>query len=266
MTENRRRARRPFHSLINFYGRSFPVFGAPCGSSFGAECRDTQIPDVGVQLSESLLRKRIRCSHFELEAVHGGKRTFNRGVPRFFERNQCILNQINPMADQRDMIPGSHCEVDRGCRVYAERPQTCRTFYCNYMLVAALGDEWKPRRSKMILVTELGGRRLTVYVDPHRPDAWKTEPYRSQLKEWAITAAREEVQLLVCIGRRMHAIFPDRDVDLGLVQEDEVIVTGRRRTPWGIEMDALKLHKDDPRVRELSNAGMRAGAVRPGRA
>lgn len=151
-----------------------------------------------------------------------------------------------------------HCHVETGCRTYPDRPQTCRDFLCNYLLNERLGEEWKPSKSKMVLTTELAGRRLTVYVDPQRPEAWKREPYYSRLKEWAANSAPTRGQIIVCIGRRMHMILPDRDVDLGQVNEDEVIVTGRQQTPMGIRLEAYKLHKDDPRAQQLLAGADRA--------
>jgi hypothetical protein len=47
-----------------------------------------------------------------------------------------------------------HCEIGVGCKIYSERPDDCRTFYCGWVLDGAIGDEWDPRRSKMVIKFE----------------------------------------------------------------------------------------------------------------
>jgi hypothetical protein len=53
----------------------------------------------------------------------------------------------------------------------------------------------------------------------------------------------------VFVGRRAIVIFPDRDVDLGILAEDERTLVLRRRTPGGDQLEALKVKADDPRLR-----------------
>jgi hypothetical protein len=110
---------------------------------------------------------------------------------------------------------------------------------------------WKPSHSKLVLVSELGGSRIAAHVDPQRPDAWRREPYYSQLKRWAAAVVPHRGQVVACIGQRTFMIFPDRDVDLGIVGDDDRIITGERETPLGIHLEAYKLHNDDPRVQGL---------------
>jgi hypothetical protein len=107
-----------------------------------------------------------------------------------------------------------HCAPTSGCTIYAERPEECRTFNCGYLLEPALGPEWKPSESRIVLLTEANGKRIIAHVDTQRPDAWKREPYYSTLKRWAANAAPTGGQVMVSIGQRMIAILPDRDVEL----------------------------------------------------
>ena len=46
--------------------------------------------------------------------------------------------------------------------------------------------------------------------------------------------------------------FHDREVDLGIVNDDDRIVTGEKMTPCGLQLDAYRLHKDDPRAQHLA--------------
>jgi hypothetical protein len=59
----------------------------------------------------------------------------------------------------------------------------------------------------------------------------------------------------------MYMILPDREVDLGIVAEDELIITGERPTPLGVKLEAFKIHKDDPRAQKHSRLRAVAGGV-----
>ena len=145
----------------------------------------------------------------------------------------------------------NHCSTRKGCDIYEERPNQCRKFYCGWLTNSLLGEEWKPSKSKIVLVGELDGNRLAAHVHPNHPDAWRKEPFYSALKEWAMAAVPHRGQVIACVGQKAYMIFPDRDVDLGIVTDDDRIITGQTQTPDGIRQQAYKLHKDDPRVQKL---------------
>jgi hypothetical protein len=65
------------------------------------------------------------------------------------------------------------------------------------------------------------------------------------------TGRSKKNQVVVCIGRRAIVILPDKDVDLGVVGDDEVIVTRERNLPIGLELAPMKIKRDDPRVAKL---------------
>ena len=79
----------------------------------------------------------------------------------------CKLIAVTELGKQ----PGTwcpHCVRGRGCGIYETRPTECRTFFCHWMVEKGLGPDWKPERSKIILVTSQGGH-LTAFVDPGTP-------------------------------------------------------------------------------------------------
>jgi hypothetical protein len=142
-----------------------------------------------------------------------------------------------------------YCDTGRGCKIYEQRPDECATFHCGYLSWELAGDHWFPARSKMVIVAELDGARVAVHVDPGRPNAWRQEPFYSELKEWSVMASHQMHQVVVCIGSRAIVVLPDRDVDLGVVAEDERIMTAERLLPSGLRrLEALKLKADDPRI------------------
>jgi hypothetical protein len=54
--------------------------------------------------------------------------------------------------------------------------------------------------------------------------------------------------IFVQIGRRVIAIFPDREMDLGVVEEDERIAIREEAGPGTKRRVAVKLKADDPRI------------------
>ena len=117
-----------------------------------------------------------------------------------------------------------------------------------------LREEWRPSKSRIMLAVTSNRQRIVAYVDQERPGAWRREPFYSTLKAWARDAlARpgEMGQVLVCIGNRTIVILPDRNVDLGVVESDELVVTGPRKGPNGVVLEAFKIKRDDPRAASL---------------
>ena len=43
---------------------------------------------------------------------------------------------------------------DCKCEIYATRPGTCRGFECGWRVMAALGDDWRPDRSGIVLISK----------------------------------------------------------------------------------------------------------------
>ena len=136
-----------------------------------------------------------------------------------------------------------HCA--RGsCTIYERRPPSCRSFYCQWMVEKGLGPEWKPERAKFALVKTESGRRLTALVDPGFPGAWRRSPYYENLKHWSAETVRRlpEMYLVdVLIGSRSIVILPDRDVEMGALQHDEVIRVAYKNTPTGQMIEVTKI-------------------------
>lgn len=52
--------------------------------------------------------------------------------------------------------PCPNLAADGLCKIYANRPATCRTFYCEWRYLQQLGDEWRPDASKIMLRSHSG--------------------------------------------------------------------------------------------------------------
>jgi hypothetical protein len=130
-----------------------------------------------------------------------------------------------------------HCDQKRGCTIYETRPDSCRGFYCGYLRLPQLDERWKPAKAKFLVNYEDGARRIVIHADPSRPDAWRVDPYIKTIRRWASTAQREGGMVLVRAGSHATVVLPSRDVELGAVRDDQLIVPVKRMTPSGIEMD-----------------------------
>jgi hypothetical protein len=116
----------------------------------------------------------------------------------------------------------SSCKPGRGCLVYASRPIECQTYSCLWLMDDRFDQRWKPSKSKLVLTTSQDG--IEIRCDPGFPDAWRKEPFRSEMHKWAVSGETHDVTVVVIIGERMILVTPGREFDLGVVRSDERIV------------------------------------------
>ena len=153
-----------------------------------------------------------------------------------------------------------HCKISAGCGIYETRPTECRTFLCGYLVKPGLSEAWKPSTSRMIISNELAQNRINVHVDLGRPDAWRKQPYYSDLKTWSRHITPDRGQLVVMLGDRQVVILPDHDVDLGIVAPEEIVVITETPGPnGGRAYEAYAVRRDAPGAGKIDEA--RGGAV-----
>lgn len=117
----------------------------------------------------------------------------------------CVLPEIEALQKPAD-IPCRHCSVDKGCRAYDARPQLCRDFLCLWVTDDALGPQWQPSRTGMLVYRQ--GAQLTVLVDPARRGIWWSEPYATDLVQMAQTIEEEGGYLILFCGETVERIRP----------------------------------------------------------
>jgi hypothetical protein len=66
-----------------------------------------------------------------------------------------------------------------------------------------LDQQWKPSKSKLVLTTSEDG--IEIRCDPGFPDAWRKEPFRSEIHEWAVSGETHDVTVVVIVGQKMDA-------------------------------------------------------------
>jgi hypothetical protein len=115
-----------------------------------------------------------------------------------------------------------HCKPGKGCQIYADRPMECRNFNCLWLTDDQLGQHWKPSRSRLVLTTSDDG--IEIRCDPGFPEAWRKEPFRSEIQKLAEAGEMHDVTVLVMVDRKMIPVTPEREFDLGVVGFDQRIV------------------------------------------
>jgi hypothetical protein len=131
----------------------------------------------------------------------------------------------------------SHCDIGIGCKIYDQRPASCREFVCGYLVDAGVPEHWKPSKSRMVLTSEDNGRRLVIHVDTSRPDAWRKAPFYAEIKRMAAAAMRNRGQVIVWQGENAIAVLPDREKFLGPIAPGQIIVTTESDVPGGGDLD-----------------------------
>jgi hypothetical protein len=148
----------------------------------------------------------------------------------------CMMCCKVPAVEELGKPPGVWCvnaAPGHGCKIYADRPGSCRAFYCLWMQDAGFGPEWKPEKSKFVLYPQRNGVNLQVAVDPSFANAWTKPPYYAWIKRWAMQHAPDGRFVFVRIGERLIVALPDRDQDLGRVDLTDDVVMARRMTAAG---------------------------------
>ena len=119
----------------------------------------------------------------------------------------------------------SHVVKGKGCGIHAERPLGCRDFFCLWSFATPLGENWRPDRCKFVMrpgPTE----EVVIDVDPGFPNAWKEEPFYSQIKTWSVRRLPPHRMVIVRSAGRLAVVFPEGEIDLGPERPYDPISSG----------------------------------------
>jgi hypothetical protein len=98
-----------------------------------------------------------------------------------------------------------------------------------------LGEEWFPAKCKVVL-SDYNPTGPLVTVDPAFPNAWRREPYYSQILAWARQVQAHGLILQIRIGRRF--IVPRPDGSEQEVIRTQASIEGRDEPPTS-EQDGI---------------------------
>lgn len=68
----------------------------------------------------------------------------------------------------------AHCDKGKGCRIYEDRPPSCRGFDCIWLQdeFGVMGPELRPDKTGVVLQPLINGA-VVAHCDPSRPTAWR---------------------------------------------------------------------------------------------
>lgn len=146
----------------------------------------------------------------------------------------------------------SHVVKKTGCGIYESRPQSCRAFKCLWLTDDNLPADWRPNKAKFVMVGE-SKTGIVVHVDANFPGAWRNEPYISGLRAMA-EKGQSLGQLLVIVERGASTVlFPDREMPVGVLADDDRLVSGHVATPQGPRFE-VKVMKEEEAARHAAQA------------
>jgi hypothetical protein len=130
----------------------------------------------------------------------------------------------------------SHAVAGQGCTIRDQRPRACRQFFCGWRLDPNLDSLWKPNICGFVITISLRYASMLIMVDPAKPLAWKVHPYYGRLKEWSGRAFAEDKRIVAIVaGGEATVILPDRDVPIGVLGSNDMIVLARNGLAYHAE-------------------------------
>ncbi len=127
----------------------------------------------------------------------------------------------------------AHCQPGKGCAIYPDRPQECRSFSCAWLINERLGEEWYPKKSKIVLA--LQPDRIIAHVDPGAPDAWRREPYFGMLNQMMQAGLAKGRLVYAAVNAHHILLLPDRQEDVGHLGAADEVELATVAKPGGLE-------------------------------
>jgi len=118
----------------------------------------------------------------------------------------CKITEITELAKPTGQWC-ANCRVGEGCTIYGQHPASCKDFRCGY-LDGAVSEAWRPNQSHLTLTFAPGVNYPVIHVDPGYPDAWRAEPFHSQIRQWAIDLDKNNGMVLVSLNGHFTVVFP----------------------------------------------------------
>jgi hypothetical protein len=124
-----------------------------------------------------------------------------------------------------------HFLPGKGCGIYHDRPTECRTFRCDWLRIEALGPEWKPEKSKIVMTSSQG--KIIAYVDPSSPTVWRKSPFYERLVKLMQASLPDGILVYVAVANHYTLFLPDRLEEIGKLGADDQVILKTFRSPVG---------------------------------
>ena len=98
----------------------------------------------------------------------------------------------------------TRCDIGKGCKIYADRPTSCREFECGWLQAKpnAMPDRLRPDRCGVVFTNLTGGQGIVAGCDIRHPTAWQTPDVLRILR----AAAKDGIVVFARAGTRFWAI------------------------------------------------------------
>jgi hypothetical protein len=116
--------------------------------------------------------------------------------PGMFERpcggcTMCCKVAAVPEIDKPASTWCRNCDKSKGCKIYQQRPQACRDFYCLWKVMLDFPEELRPDRCKVIWQMTEDGRTAVATTD--YPEPMQTTEQQRLLRQFRLAGV--EVRL-----------------------------------------------------------------------
>jgi hypothetical protein len=105
-----------------------------------------------------------------------------------------------------------NCAIGTGCKVYPDRPESCRDFNCGWLMAPYMGEELKPERCHVVFCLPYDAHTIVANCDPRTPDAWRT-PHVTEMLHFLARVFPQRI-VLVQVESRYWRILEDRIVPI----------------------------------------------------
>ena len=128
----------------------------------------------------------------------------------------CKVFAVEELAKPMGVIC-AHRSKAVGCSIHPDRPASCRSFECVWLMDPDMPHRFRPDQTQVVLDQDADGQRLIARCDVGNPHAWHREPMYSALKRRAADTWGTGKLVIAVAGRRTWVITPREDIDLGEV-------------------------------------------------
>ena len=97
--------------------------------------------------------------------------------------------------------------------------------------IEALGPEWKPEKSKIVMTSSQG--KIIAYVDPSSPTQWRKSPFYERLVKLMQASLPDGILVYVAVGNHYTLFLPDRLEEIGRLGAQDEVILKTLRTPVG---------------------------------
>jgi hypothetical protein len=97
-----------------------------------------------------------------------------------------------------------HIAPGAGCKIYQDRPRSCRQFICGWLLDPGMGPELKPDKCHVIFHQQ-GGQNIVATCDSDYPDAWREPNVLEFLRHLVVSLGPSRKVIVMEKGRVWYA-------------------------------------------------------------